>query len=114
MPDSMSVAVVRRLYEARCNPDIIREVLAPDIRWEVVKGFPHSGVFVELRGGHGRAACALPNPDSVRQERLPQTPCRPTRRAHMGRMENWIHYALSALSFALTASILILVWWFGS
>jgi ketosteroid isomerase-like protein len=46
--DSVSVAVVRRLYEARGNPDIIREVLVPDIRWEVVEGFPYSGVYVGL------------------------------------------------------------------
>jgi hypothetical protein len=26
------------------KPDIIRQVLAPDIRWEVAEGFPYSGV----------------------------------------------------------------------
>jgi ketosteroid isomerase-like protein len=48
MEDSPSVSVVRRLYEARGNPEVIRQVLAPDIRWEVVEGFPHSGVYVGL------------------------------------------------------------------
>src|SRR5262249_57736663 len=48
MSNSTQVAVVRRLYEARGNPDIIRQVLAPDIRWEVVEGFPYSGVYVGL------------------------------------------------------------------
>lgn len=48
MTDSAQVAVVRRLYEARGNPDIIRQVLAPDIRWEVVEGFPYGGVYVGL------------------------------------------------------------------
>jgi len=48
MSDAAQVAVVRRLYEARGNPDIIRQVLAPDIRWEVVEGFPYSGVYVGL------------------------------------------------------------------
>jgi len=48
MPDSAQVAAVRRLYDARGNPDIIRQVLAPDIRWEVVEGFPHSGVYFGL------------------------------------------------------------------
>jgi ketosteroid isomerase-like protein len=48
MADSAQVGVVRRLYEARGNPDIIRQVLAPDIRWEVVEGFPYSGVYVGL------------------------------------------------------------------
>jgi ketosteroid isomerase-like protein len=46
--DSAQVAVVRRLYDARGNPDVIRQVLAPDIRWEVVEGFPYSGVYVGL------------------------------------------------------------------
>ena len=46
--DSAQVAVVRRLYDARCNPEIIRQVLAPAIRWEVVEGFPYSGVYVGL------------------------------------------------------------------
>src|SRR5262245_49106587 len=48
MPDSLHVAVVRRLYEARGNPDVIQQVLAPDIRWEVVEGFPYGGVYVGL------------------------------------------------------------------
>jgi ketosteroid isomerase-like protein len=48
MADSASVAIVRRLYEARGNPEIIRQVLAPDIRWEVVEGFPYGGVYVGL------------------------------------------------------------------
>jgi hypothetical protein len=48
MADSAQVAVVRRLYEARGNPDIIRQVLAPDIRWEVVAGFPYGGVYAGL------------------------------------------------------------------
>src|SRR5262245_60189088 len=48
MSDSAQVAVVRRLYDARGNPDIIRQVLASGIRWEVVEGFPHSGVYVGL------------------------------------------------------------------
>jgi ketosteroid isomerase-like protein len=48
MPESSHVTVVRRLYEARGNPDIIRRVLAPDIRWEVVEGFPYGGVYAGL------------------------------------------------------------------
>ena len=48
MADSAQVAVVRRLYEARGNPDVIRQVLAPDVRWEVVEGFPYGGVYVGL------------------------------------------------------------------
>jgi uncharacterized protein len=49
-PPTENIAVVRRLYEARGNPEIIRQVLAPDVRWEVVEGFPHSGVYLGLDG----------------------------------------------------------------
>jgi uncharacterized protein len=48
MSNSTQVAVVRRLYEARGNPEVIRQVLALDVRWEVVEGFPYSGVYVGL------------------------------------------------------------------
>jgi hypothetical protein len=45
-----NIAVVRRLYEARGNPEVIRQVLAPDVRWEVVPGFPYSDVYLGLAG----------------------------------------------------------------
>ena len=45
-----NVAVVRRLYDARGNPEIVRQVLAPDVRWEVVEGFPYSDVYLGLKG----------------------------------------------------------------
>jgi ketosteroid isomerase-like protein len=48
MPDSPNIAVVRRLYEARGNPEVIRQVLAITVRWEVVDGFPYGGVYVGL------------------------------------------------------------------
>ena len=48
MSNSTQVAVVRRLYEARGNPEVIRQVLALDVRWEVVEGFPHGAVYVGL------------------------------------------------------------------
>ena len=41
MADSPNVAVVRRLYQARGNPEVIRQVLGREVRWEVVDGFPH-------------------------------------------------------------------------
>jgi uncharacterized protein len=48
--ESDNIAVARRLYEARGNPEIIRQVLAPDVRWEVVEGFPYSDVYLGLNG----------------------------------------------------------------
>ena len=49
-PLDQNIAAVRRLYEARGNPDIVKTVLAPDVRWEVVEGFPCSGVYQGLNG----------------------------------------------------------------
>ena len=46
MSDSADVSVVRRSYEARGNPDVIREGLASEVRWEVVAGFPHRAVLL--------------------------------------------------------------------
>jgi uncharacterized protein len=48
--ESENIVAVRRLYEARGNPDIVKTVLAPDVRWEVVEGFPYSGVYQGLKG----------------------------------------------------------------
>jgi uncharacterized protein len=48
MSESPNVSVVRRLYQARGNPDIISQVLASDVRWEVVDGFPYSGIYIGL------------------------------------------------------------------
>jgi hypothetical protein len=33
-----NIAVVRRFYEARGNPEVIRHVVAPDVRWVVARG----------------------------------------------------------------------------
>ena len=48
--ESKNILAVRRLYEARGNPDIVKTVLAQDVRWEVVEGFPHSGIYEGLNG----------------------------------------------------------------
>jgi hypothetical protein len=48
MSDSPNVSVVRRLYQARGNSEVIRQVLAGDVRWEVVDGFPYGAVYVGL------------------------------------------------------------------
>jgi ketosteroid isomerase-like protein len=48
--ESKNIVAVRRLYEAHGNPDIVKTVLAPDVRWEVVEGFPYSAVYQGLNG----------------------------------------------------------------
>ena len=59
MPDSPNIAVVRRLYEARGNPEVIRQVLAITVRWEVVDGFPYGGVYVGLESVLNDFFCRL-------------------------------------------------------
>ena len=46
MSESPNVSVVRRLYQARDDPAVIRQVLANHVRWEVVDGFPYGAVYV--------------------------------------------------------------------
>jgi ketosteroid isomerase-like protein len=48
MSDSPNVSVVRRLYQARGNPEVIDQVMASDVRGEVVDGFPYDAVYVGL------------------------------------------------------------------
>jgi ketosteroid isomerase-like protein len=48
--ESKNIVAVRRLYEARGNLDIVKNLVAPDVRWEVVEGFPHSGTYQGLNG----------------------------------------------------------------
>ena len=48
--ESKNIVAVRRFYEARGNPEIVKTLLAPDVRWEVVEGFPYSGVYQGLNG----------------------------------------------------------------
>jgi len=48
MSDSPNVSVVRRLYQARGNPEVMRQVLGSEVRWEVVDGFPYGAVYEGL------------------------------------------------------------------
>src|SRR5262245_34247701 len=48
MADSPNVSIVRRLYQARGNPEVIRQVLGREVRWEVVDGFPYGAVYEGL------------------------------------------------------------------
>ena len=50
MADSPNISVVRRLYGARGNPEVIRQVLGSDVRWEVVEGFPYDSVLRDFFG----------------------------------------------------------------
>ena len=45
MADSPNISIVRRLYQARGNPEVIRQGLGSEVRWEAVDGFPYGGVY---------------------------------------------------------------------
>src|SRR5262245_19469163 len=48
--ESKNVMAVRRLYEARGNPDIVKDVLATGVCWEGVEVFPCTGVYQGVNG----------------------------------------------------------------
>lgn len=45
MSDSPNVALARRLYESGMAPDVVAEVIDPNIVWDITPGFPYSGVY---------------------------------------------------------------------
>src|SRR5262245_30984519 len=47
---NQNVAAVRPRIAARGNPDIVKTVPWPDVRREVVEGFPDSGIYQGLNG----------------------------------------------------------------
>ena len=46
MSDSLNVEVVRRFYDNLSAPDVLMQVLSPQIRWEIVPGFPYGGDYI--------------------------------------------------------------------
>ena len=46
MVDSANVAVVRRFYDNLSSPEVLAQVLSPNIRWEIVPGFPYGGDYI--------------------------------------------------------------------
>src|SRR5262249_33719110 len=49
MSDSAHGSAVRRLYQARGNLEVIRQVPGlSDVRWKVVDGFPYGAAYVGL------------------------------------------------------------------
>lgn len=43
MDDTPNVAVVRRLYEANGDPDVVAQTLHDDVVWDAAPGMPHGG-----------------------------------------------------------------------
>jgi hypothetical protein len=46
IPGLNNISIVQRLYQARGDATVIREVLDRNVRWEVVEGFPYSDVYL--------------------------------------------------------------------
>jgi ketosteroid isomerase-like protein len=45
MPDSPNNTLVHRLYDSKADPAVTKEIMAPDIVWDITPGFPNSGVY---------------------------------------------------------------------
>jgi ketosteroid isomerase-like protein len=45
MSEPPNIALVRRLYESKMAPEVTKEVIAPDLIWDITPGFPNSGVY---------------------------------------------------------------------
>lgn len=48
MSKAENIALARRLYDSGAAPDVAREVLAPDLVWDITPGFPFGGVYYGL------------------------------------------------------------------
>jgi ketosteroid isomerase-like protein len=46
MTDTANITVVRRFYANLGSPELLKQVLSPTIRWEIVPGFPYGGVYL--------------------------------------------------------------------
>lgn len=45
MSDSANITLVRRLYDSGMDAEVVSQATAPDIVWDVLPGFPGSGIF---------------------------------------------------------------------
>ncbi|WP_049620617.1 nuclear transport factor 2 family protein [Frateuria defendens] len=45
MSKADNIALARRLYDSGAAPDVTREILAPDLVWDITPGFPRGGVY---------------------------------------------------------------------
>lgn len=45
MTESANVALVRRLYESGMAPEVVAEIMSPQVVWDIAPGFPFGGVY---------------------------------------------------------------------
>ena len=48
MSESVDVALVKKLYDSGVDPAVMREVMSPDLIWDITPGFPFGGVYKGL------------------------------------------------------------------
>ncbi|MGY4745631.1 hypothetical protein ACW9TO_47145, partial [Streptomyces sp. ATMOS53] len=59
MSDSPNLALVRRLYDSGMAPDVVAEVIDPDIVWDITPGFPYGGVYKTWASAGGGASMSF-------------------------------------------------------
>ncbi|MGW2169542.1 nuclear transport factor 2 family protein [Streptomyces sp. NPDC001705] len=45
MSEHPNTTLVRRLYESKMDPEVVRDIIAPDLVWDITPGFPNGGVY---------------------------------------------------------------------
>jgi hypothetical protein len=45
MPESPNVTLARRLYDSNADPAVTKEIMAPDLVWDITPGFPFGGLY---------------------------------------------------------------------
>ncbi len=45
MSDSPNIALVRRMYDSKGDPAMTKELMDPNIVWDITPGFPNGGVY---------------------------------------------------------------------
>lgn len=46
MSESSNIALARRLYDSNADPAVTKEIMAPDIVWDITPGFPFGGIYL--------------------------------------------------------------------
>ncbi len=45
MPESPNITLARRLYDSNADPAVTKEIMTPDLVWDITPGFPFGGVY---------------------------------------------------------------------
>ncbi len=45
MSKADNIALARRLYDSGADPAVTREIMAPDLVWDISPGFPFGGIY---------------------------------------------------------------------